>query len=112
MHESNGNIEGAREIKATLITKIDERVIPALDRIANTNQVNTSQFMSRFLNDVADIVEFVEAARGGAFKTIEDRLARLITERCHEATPEALRTMGRIWDRAAELKEQEGGAKG
>ncbi len=104
--------EAAEETKAILVAKIDKRVVPALDRIASTNRVNTSQFMSRFFSDVADVVEFLAAAQGGTFNTIEDRFAKLIIGRCPEATPEALRAVGHIWDRAAELKAQEGGAKG
>jgi hypothetical protein len=111
MFESNSN-EASGALKATLITKVDTRVVPALDRIASTNRVNTSQFMSRFFSDVADAVEFLAAAQGGTFNTIEDRFAKLIIERCPEVTPDQLRAIGRIWDRAAELKAQEGGAKG
>jgi len=111
MLESNSN-EASGATKATLITKVDTRVIPALERIASTNRVNTSQFMRRFFSDVADVVDFLSAAQGGTFNTIEDRFAKLLVDRCPEATPEALRAMGHIWDRAAELKAQEAGAKG
>lgn len=111
MHESGNNIEASGGMKATLIAKVDERVVPALDRIATTNQVNTAQLMSRFLGDIADCVDFLGAAQGGTFDSVADRFAKLIIQRCHGATPEALRAMGRIWDRAAELKAQEGGAK-
>lgn len=112
MLKSSNNTEASGAMKATLIAKIDERVVPALDQIATTNQVNTAQLMSQFFGDVADAVEFLAAAQGGGFGSIEDRFARLIIQRCPGARPEALQAMGHIWDRAAELKVQEGGAKG
>jgi hypothetical protein len=111
--EFSNNTEAAdEETKAILVAKIDKRVIPALDQIAKTNQVNTAQLMNQFFSDVADAMEFLSVAQGGSVDSIEDRLARLIVQRCQGTTPEALRTAGRIWDRAAELKSQEGGAKG
>jgi len=91
------------ERKGTLVARVDERVVPALDRIASTNQVNTGQLMSQYLGDIADTVEFLGASQGGTFDTIEDRFAKLIIERCHGATPEALRAVGNIWYRAADI---------
>lgn len=111
MLEFSSNTEVGGKAKATLVAKIDKRVVPALDRIAETNQVNTAQLMSQFFSDIADTVEFLGAAQGGSFDTIEDRFAKLIVQRCCGATPEALRAVGRIWDRAAELRAQEGGEK-
>ncbi len=111
MFEGN-NPGSAGEKKGILVAKIDERVVPALDLIATTNQVKTDQFMSQFFSDIADAVEFLAAAQGGSFASIEDRFAKLIIQRCPEAKPEALQAMGRIWYRAAELRAQEGGAKG
>jgi len=52
MFES-GNSSGAiGEGKGTLVARVDERVVPALDRISSTNQVNTGQLMSQFLDDI------------------------------------------------------------
>lgn len=101
--------EGARKAKVTLVAKIDQRALPALGRVANANEVNTAQLMGRFFSDISDTVQFLENAQGGSFATVEDWFAKLIVERCHRATPEVLRAVGRIWDRAAELKAQEGG---
>ena len=109
MSETGNNSEGAVAKKTTLIAKIDQRVLPALDRIANTNQVNMSQLMGRFFNDVADSVDFLASAQGGSADNIEEKFARLIVERCPGATPEALRAARRIWELAAEIKAQEGG---
>ena len=99
--------EGAK--KATLIAKIDERVLPALDCIASANKVNTSQLMCRFFSDVADSVDSLASVEGGNSGNIEEKFARLIVERCPGATPEALRMAQRIWERAAQIKAQEGG---
>lgn len=104
--------EGTIKPKVTLVAKIDQRVIPALDRIANMNEVNTAQLMSQFLSDIGDAVEFLSNAQGGSFATVEDWFAGLIVQRCRGATPEALRAVGHIWDRAAELKTREGGGEG
>jgi secreted PhoX family phosphatase len=112
MLESSNNVGVAGGTKTTLIAKIDNRVVPALDRVADSNQVNTAQLMRQFLGDVADCVEFLDVTRGDTFNSVEDRFARLIVQRCHGATPEALQAVGRIWHRAAELKAQEGGAEG
>lgn len=112
MLEFSNNTGEARGTKATLIAKIDNRVVPALDRIAGANQISTTQLMSRLLNDIAEALEVIAAAQGGSFDSVEDWFATLIVERCPQATPEALRAMGRIWDRAAEIKTQEGGSKG
>jgi len=105
--DSNNESSGAK--KTTLIAKIDQRVLPALDRIASTNQVNTSLLMGRFFSDIADSVDFLASAQGGSFDNIEEKFARLIVERCPVATHEALRAAQRIWGRAAEIKAQEGG---
>lgn len=109
MSEPNNSSEGSREKKTTLIAKIDQRVMPALDRIASTNQVNTSHLMGQFFNDVADSVDFLASAQSGSSDNIEEKFAQLIVERCPGATPEALRAARRIWERAAEIKTQEGG---
>ena len=109
MSEPNSNSEGAGEKKTTLIAKIDQRVLPALDRIAGTNKVNTSQLMGQFFSDVADSVDFLASAQGGSSDNIEEKFARLIVERCPWATLEALRATRRIWERAAEIKAQEEG---
>ncbi len=109
MHELSSNSEGPGAKKTTLVAKIDQRVLPALDRIASTNQVNTSQLMGQFFNDVADSVDFLASAQDGSSDNIEEKFARLIVERCHGATPEALQVAQRIWKRAAEIKSQEGG---
>jgi len=108
MFELSNNSEGSGAMKATLIAKIDKRAVPALDRIATTNQVNTDQLMTQLFSDIANAVEFLDAARGGSLGNMENWFARLIAERCRGATPEALRAMGRIWNRAAELRAQEG----
>jgi len=109
MSEPNSNSEVSGEKKATLIAKIDERVLPALDQIASTNQVNTSKLMGQFFNDVADSIDLLSSAQGGRSDNIEEKLARLIVERCPGATPETLQTTKRIWERAAQIKAQEGG---
>ncbi len=109
MSELGNNNEGLRAKKITLVAKIDQRVLPALDRIASTNQVNTSQLMVQFFNDVADSVDFPASAQDGSSDNIEEKFARLIVERCPGATSEALRAAQRIWERAAEIKAQEGG---
>ncbi|MBM2825482.1 MAG: hypothetical protein HW402_1146 [Dehalococcoidales bacterium] len=96
MSEPNNNSEGAGAKKTTLIAKIDQRVLPALDRIASRNQVNTSQLVCQFFSDVADSVDFLASAQGGSSDNIEDKFARLIVERCPGATPEALRAARRI----------------
>jgi hypothetical protein len=109
MSELGNNSEGAGAKKTTLIAKIDQRVLPALDRIASTNQVNASLLMGQFFSDIADSVDFLASAQGGSSDNIEEKFARLIVERCPRATPEALRAARRIWERAAEIKTQEGG---
>jgi len=109
MSEVDSNNESSGAKKTTLITKIDQRVLPALDRIASTNQVNTSLLMGRFFSDIADSVDFLASAQGCSSDNIEENFARLIVERCPGATPEALRAARRIWERAAEIKAQEGG---
>jgi hypothetical protein len=95
--------------KTTLVAKIDQRVLPALDSIASSNQVNTSSLMRDFLGDVADVTDFLVAAKGGSAENMEDKFARLIINRCPGATSEGLRMVQRIWGRAAEIKSQEGG---
>ncbi len=109
MSEPGANSEGSGVKKTTLIARIDQRVLPAFDRVANANRVNTSQLMGQFFNDVADSVDFLASAQDGSSDNIEEKFARLIVERCHGATPEALQVAQRIWKRAAEIKSQEGG---
>ena len=109
MSEPGNSNEGSAAKKTTLIARIDQRVMPALGRITSTNQVNTSLLMARFFSDVADSVDFLASAQGGSSDNIEEKFARLIVERCPGATPEALRAARRIWERAAEIKAQEGG---
>jgi len=109
--ESGNSIQGTEGSKATLVAKIDQRAMPALDRIAETNEVNTAQMMTQLFSDISDAVQFLDSVQGGTWSTVEDWFARLIIQRCTWATPEALRAMGRIWDRAAELKMQQGGAQ-
>ena len=109
MSEPNSNSEGAGEKKTTLIAKIDQRVLPALDQIASTNQVNTSQLMGQFFNDVADSVGLLASAQAGISENVEEKLARLIVEGCPATTTEALQAVKRILERAAEIKAQEGG---
>ena len=99
--------EGARGKKATLIAKIDERVLPALDCIASTNQIDTSQLMCQFFSDVADSVDSLASLKDGSSDNIEEKFARLILERCPGATTEALRVAQRIWERAAQIKAKE-----
>jgi len=106
------NSDGSGAIKATLIAKIDQRVIPALDRVATANETTTAQLMSQFFGDVTDLVQFLDSSQGDSFIAIEDKFAELIIKRYRGTKPSALRAMGRIWDRAAELKAQEGGGKG
>ena len=109
MSEQGINNEGSGVNKTTLIARIDQRVLPALDRVAITNQVNTSQLMGQFFSDIADSVDFLASGQGGSSDNIEEKFARLIVERCPGATPEALRTARRIWERAEEIKAEEGG---
>jgi len=109
MSEPNSNSEGLGERKTTLIAKIDQRVLPALDRVASTNRVNTSQLMGQFFNDVADSIDLLSSVQGGSSDNVEEKFARLIVERCPGATHESLRAIQRIWERAAEIKAQEGG---
>ena len=109
MSEVNSNNEGSGAKKTMIIAKIDQRVLPALDRIASTNQVNASLLMGQFFSDIADSVDFLASAQGGSSDNIEEKFARLIVERCPGATPEALRAARRIWERAAEIKAHEGG---
>ena len=108
MSEPNVNSEGSGEKKTTLIARIDQRVLPALDRVASINQVNTSQLMGKFFNDVADSIDLLASAQGGSSENVEEKLARLIVEGCPATTTEALQAMKRIWERAAEIKAQEG----
>ncbi|MCL0065911.1 hypothetical protein M1N79_03430 [Dehalococcoidia bacterium] len=105
-------VEGAGKSKVTLVAKVDQGAIPALDQVANANDVNTAQLMSQFLSDIGDAVEFLNNAQSGSFATVGEWFARLIAQRCRGATPEALRAVGHIWDRAAELKTREGGGEG
>jgi hypothetical protein len=109
MSEPNVNSEGSGEKKTTLVARIDQRVLPALDRVASINQVNTSQLMGKFFNDVADSIDLLASAQGGSSENVEEKLARLIVEGCPATTTEALQAMKRIWERAAEIKAQEGG---
>lgn len=109
MSEPNVNSEGLGEKKTTLVARIDQRVLPALDRIASTNQVNTSQLMGQFFNNVADSIGLLASAQDGSYDNIEEKLARFIVERCPGASAELLQTARRIWERAAEIKAQEGG---
>ena len=108
MSEPNVNSEGSGEKKTTLVARIDQRVLPALDRVASINQVNTSQLMGKFFNDVADSIDLLVSAQGGSSENVEEKLARLIVEGCPATTTEALQAMKRIWERAAEIKAQEG----
>ena len=109
MPEPNSNSEGAREKRTTLVAKIDQRVLPALDQIASTNRVNTSQLMGRFFNDVADSIDLLASAQAGISENVEEKLARLIVEGCPATTTEALQAVKRILERAAQIKAQEGG---
>ena len=109
MSEPNSNSEGIIEKKTTLVAKIDQRVLPALDQIASTNRVNTSQLMGRFFNDVADSVDLLAFAQGSSSENVEEKLARLIVEGCPATTTEALQAVQRIYQRAAQIKAQEGG---
>ena len=109
MPEVGNNSEGLGAKKTTMIARIDQRVLPALDRIASTNQVNTSQLMGQFFSDVADSVDFLASAQHDSSDNVEEKFARLIVERCPGATPEALQRARRIWERAAEIKAQQGG---
>ena len=111
MSESGNSTQGAGRPKPTLVAKIDQRAMPALDRVANANEVNTARLMSQFFDDISNAIQFLDAAQGGTWTAVEDWFAKLIIQRCCGATPEALRAMGRIWDRAAELKTQQGGDK-
>jgi len=108
MSESGNSTQGTARPKATLVAKIDQRAMPALDRIAETNEVNTAQMMTQVFADISDAVEFLDSVQGGVWTTIEDWFALFIIERCPQATPKALRAMAHIWERAAELKVQEG----
>jgi len=112
MLESSNNTEAAERTKATLVAKIDRRVVPALDKIAGTNQMNTAQLMSRLFSDIAETLEVIITAKDNSYNSVKEWFAALIVERCPQATPEALRAMGRIWDRAAEIKAQKGGIEG
>ena len=103
MFEHGNSLGVSGEKKGTLVARVDERVVPALDRVANTNEVNAAQLMSRFFSDITDAVQFLDSAQGGSWTTIEDWFARLIIERCRGATPEALQAVGHIWYRAAEI---------
>ena len=109
MSEPNSNSEGSAAKKTTLIAKIDQRVLPALDQIASTNRVNTSQLMGRFFSNVADSIDLLSSGQGGSSDNIEEKLARLIVEGCPATTTEALQAVKRILERAAEIKAQEGG---
>jgi hypothetical protein len=64
--------------------------------------------MSQLFADISDAVEFLDSVQGGAWTTVEDWFAKLIIERCTQATPAALRAMARIWEHAAELKIRKG----
>lgn len=108
MSEPNVNSEGPGEKKTTLVARIDRRVLPALDQIASINQVNTSQLMGRFFGDVADSVGLLSSGQGGSCENVEEKLARLIVEGCPATTTEALQAVQRIYQRAAEIKAQEG----
>ncbi len=107
MAKSSSNIAG--ETSVTLIARIDSRVVPALDQIAETNQISSAQLMSQFFDDTADAVEFLVAAQGGSFTTVEDWFARFIADRCRETSPETLRAIGHIWYRAADMLSVERG---
>jgi len=107
--ESGNSTQGTERSKATLVARIDQRAMPALDRIAETSEVNTAQMMTQLFSDISEAVQFLDDIQGGTWSTVEDWFARLIIQRCTRATPEALRAMGHIWERAAELKMQEGG---
>ena len=67
--------------------------------------------MVQFFDDISDAVEFLDSAQGGSMITVEDWFAERIVERCCGAMSEELRAVGHIWDRAAELKAQQGGDK-
>jgi len=86
--------EGAGMSKVTLVAKIDQRAIPALDRVANTNEVNTAQLMSQFFSDISNTVQFLDSVQGGNFAAVESWFAKFIVDRCCGSTPEALRAMG------------------
>ena len=109
MLESISNSGATGEGKGTLVARVDKRVVPALDQIASTNQVNTGQMMGQLLGDIADAVEFLGTVQGDSFSIVEDRFAELVLKRCHGATPEALQAMGHIWYRAADILSMEKG---
>jgi len=106
MSETN-NGESLGKQKITLIVRADGRGVIALDRIAAKGQENAAQLMRRFLGDVADTVDFLNTP-GITISALQDRFARLILARCPEAPTETLRIIGQIWERAAEIKAQEG----
>ena len=109
MSESGNSTQGRRRAKATLVAKVDQRAMSALDRIAETNELNTAQMMTQLFADISDAIEFLDDIQGGSWTFVQDWFANLIIQRCPRATPQALRAMGHIWERAAELKMQEGG---
>ncbi len=112
MSQSGNSVQRTGKPKVRLVAIIDQRALPALDRLAKAYGVNTAQFMSQFFEDVSDAVEFLDSAQDDTWATVEDWLAKRIIQRCCGATPEELRDVGHIWDRAAELKAQLGGDKG
>ena len=109
MFEHGNNLGVSGEKKGTLVARVDERVVPALDRVANTNEVNATQLMSRFFSDITDAVQFLDSTEGGSWTTIEDWFAKLIIEQSHGITPETLQAVGHIWYRAADILSMEKG---
>jgi hypothetical protein len=111
LSEWGNSAERADKSKVTITAKIDQRAMSALDRVAKAYGVSSAQFMVQFFDDMSDAVEFLDSSQGGGLITFEDWFAQRIVERWCRATPEELRAVGRVWDRAAELKAQQGGAK-
>jgi len=101
-------IENSEPKTTTLIAKIDQRAMPALDKIAEANQVNTAQLMVGLFTNIADSVDFLALSQDESSDKIEEKLARLVVERCPMVTTGGLQMAQRVWKRAAEIKAQEG----
>jgi len=102
MFKSNDDAQVPGKAESILVAKVNQRAIPALDRVAIANQTNTAQLMAQFFGDITDLVDFVSISQGGTATAIEDKLAELIVERCRGVTPQALQAMGHVWYKAAE----------
>lgn len=97
--------------KAMLTIRIDRRAMDCLNRIAEADNSSDAAVMVRFFESLQYSVALVDADHRGDLSTIRDGMAGLLLAEMPHASPEALRFGASIWERAAQLRAQQGGEK-